>query len=223
MKPYHSILSYPSRKTKKGIEAVPEELLTEWSYKLFALMNLTWDYVDTICDLCIGMRLEPTKRLVRQISGLKREYDRFRWRCIDRDMENSETDHGLRIEDSFRDDFGKLLNGIEIEVNKLDLIKSHKSLVIAVQQALTLMDAVKIYARWCDSQIASYDVWVCDCCVVQTEFLKLYPIIPEFAGDCYQPDIEARRLTAGILANRLRSIRLEEILSEKEIANLMKS
>lgn len=186
-------------------------------------MNLTWDYVDTICDLCIGMRLEPTKRLVRQIRGLKREYDHFRWCCIDRDMENSETDHGLRIEDSFRDDFGKLLNGIEIEVNKLDLIKSHKSLVIAVQQALTLMDAVKIYARWCDSQIASYDVWVCDCCMVQTEFLKLYPIIPEFAGDCYQPDIEARRLTAGILANRLRSIRLEDILSEKEIANLVKS
>ena len=75
--------------------------------------------------------------------------------------------------------------------------------MIAVQQALTLMDAVKAYARWCDKKIASFGVWVCDCCMVQTEFLKLYPLIPLFAGDCYNPDSQARTLTAQIIVNKL--------------------
>lgn len=218
MRPYHTILTPPSppRRRKKSIEDVPDELLTEWSYKLFALMNLTWDYVETICNLCIGMRLQPTKPLVREVRALKREYDRFRWRSVDSHMESCETDHALRFEDRFRDDFSRLLNGIDLEVAKLDLTHDHRLLVIAVQQALTLMDAVKIYARWCDREIAGFGVWVCDCCMVQTEFLKLYPLIPQFAGDCYQPGINARKLTASILVNRLKEMPLYELLNEEE-------
>lgn len=216
MIPYHSIITPPPHERKKTIEDVPEHLLTEWSFKLFALMNLAWDYVDTICDLCISMRLSPTKPLVRKVRELKREYDRFRWQVVDRRMEENETSHGLRFEECFKDDFKRLVNGLEVEVNKLDLTPSHKSLVIAVQQALTLMDAVKIYARWCDSQIASMGIWVCDCCMVQTEFMKLCLIMPEFAGDCYQPDITARKTTAAILVNRLKSVSLIQLLNENE-------
>lgn len=220
MIPYHSI-NIPPPPVRKTIEDVPEHLLTEWSFKLFALMNLAWDYIDTICDLCIGMRLAPTKPLVRQVRALKRDYDRFRWKVVDKRMESNETDHGLRFEETFGADFRRLTNGIEMEVNKLDLTPEHRSLVIAVQQALTLMDAVKIYARWCDKEIARHGVWVCDYCMVQTEFLKLFGIIPEFAGDCYRPDIEARRTTSKILANRLREIPLHLLLNENEytIAN----
>lgn len=216
MIPYHSILTPPPSVRKKTIEDVPEHLLTEWSFKLFALMNLAWDYVDTVCDLCISMRLTPTKPLVRTVRQLKREYDRFRWAVMDQRMEDNETDHGLRFEDCFREDFSRLTNGIEVEVNKLDLTPPYKSLVIAVQQALTLMDAVKIYARWCDSQIAAMGIWVCDCCMVQTEFMKLYDLVPQFAGDCYQPDISARKTTAAILVNRLKEVPLHRLLNENE-------
>ena len=216
MKPYHTISTLRTPAQKKTIKDVPERLLTEWSFKLFALMNLAWDYVDTICDLCISIRLEQTKPLVRQVRNLKREYDHFRWAVMDGRMERNETDHGIRFENLFEDDFERLVNGIEIEVNKLDLKPEHKTIVIAVQQALTLMDAVKIYARWCDKEIARHGVWVCDYCMVQTEFLKLFPIIPVFAGDCYQPDIEARRTTSRILANRLREIPLNLLLNENE-------
>ena len=213
---YHGITAPPPPRRKNGIEAVPDNLLTEWSFKLFALMNLTWDYVDTICDLCISMKLQPTKPLVRTIRALRREYDRFRQRSVDSETERNETDHGLRFEERFGEDFRRLTNGIEIEVNKLDLTHDHRLLVIAVQQALTLMDAVKIYARWCDREIAGFGVWVCDCCMVQTEFLKLYPLIPQFAGDCYQPGINARKLTASILVNRLKEMPLYELLNEEE-------
>lgn len=196
----------------KTIKDVPDELLVEWSYKLFALINLAWDYVDTVCNLAAGMKLEPTKPLVRTVRGLKREYDRFRWGVFGSRDEINETNGGLRFEEKFKADFGRLLNGIELEVNKLDLNADHRLLVIAVQQAMTLMDAVKVYARRCDKQMADMGVWVCDCCMVQTEFLKLFPLMPQFAGDCYQGVIEARRLSSGILANRLTAMRLADLV-----------
>lgn len=193
----------------------------EWSFKLFALMNLAWDYIDTVCDVCITMRLEPTKALVRKIRECRKEYDRFRQRVMTSKMEENETDHGLRFEARFKDDFRKLSYGLEHEIGKLDLVADHRHLVLAVQQALTVMDAVKIYARWCDKQIASFDVWVCDCCMVQTEFLKLYSLVPMFAGDCYQPALSARKMTAGILSNRLIQVPLRDLLDDTEYLQLM--
>lgn len=210
MIPYHSIITPPGmRKRKKTIEAVPDEVLVDMSTRLFALMNLTWDYVDTILDLCISLRITETKPLVRKIRELKREYDKFRCPSMGTVHERGEQETGLEIEEKLSVDFDRLFNGVEHEVNKLDLNKEHKALVIATQQALTLMDAVKIYARRCDRKIASYDVWVCDCCMVQTDFMKLYPLIPQFAGDCYQPNLNARKLSAGIIANKLQELELE--------------
>lgn len=210
MTPYHSILTPPGiRERKKTIEAVPDEVLVDMSTRLFALMNLTWDYVDTICDLCVSLKISETKPLVRKIRELKKDYDKFRWPSMGAAHERGEQMLGLEIEETLSEDFDRLFNGVEHEVNKLDLTKDHKALVIATQQALTLMDAVKIFAKRCDKKIASYDVWICDCCMVQTDFLKLYPLIPLFAGDCYQHNLSARKLSAGIIANKLQDLELK--------------
>lgn len=203
MKHYHTFTTLPPKRHTKTIEDVPGELLTDWSAKLLALMNLSWAYIDTICDLCIAMRLEPTKKLVRAIRTLRREYDRFRWPLTGPKFESEEAQWAEDVENLFQADFAKLFYSLSTETSKLGLTEDHKALVIAVQQALTLMDAVKAYARWCDKKIASFGVWVCDCCMVQTEFLKLYPLIPLFAGDCYNPDSQARTLTAQIIVNKL--------------------
>lgn len=207
---YHSLIQSPlERHRKKGIEAVPDELLVDMSSRLFALMNLTWDYIDTICDICISLRIDDTKPLVRKIRELKRRYDQFRARSMCGVHERNEQELGLEIEERLSADFERMLNGVELEVNKLKLDSSYKPLVIATQQALTLMDAVKIYARSCDRKIAEFNVWICDCCMVQTEFMALYPLVPMFAGDAYQPNLTARKLSAGIIANRLASLDLE--------------
>lgn len=218
---YHTFL-WPGKaiqEVKKGIEEVPEDLLIEWSFKLLALMNLAWDYVDTICDICVSMRMESTKKLVRQIRLLKSEYDKFRCRVMSKHMEDEETGHALRFEECFKDDFTRLFYGLEAEVNKQKMSPELKSLVIAVQEALTLMDAVKIYARWCDTQIKGFGVWVCDCCMVQSEFLRLYALVPKFAGENYKSGDNTRKLTARILANRLRDTHIEHLLTPEEIKN----
>ena len=132
-------------------------------------------------------------------------------------MENNEVDHGLAIEDILKDDFYKMYNAIEMEVNKQKLSKDNKTLVIAVHQAMALIDAVKIYARWCDKEIAKFDVWVCDYCMVQKEFLMLDSVIPKTIGMLYIPNMPSRKLASSIIANKMKGIRLEQFLCEDEV------
>lgn len=199
------------RQKKDTIYAVPDDKLVEWSLKLFSLMNLTWTYVDTICDLCVQMRRKETKGLVRTVRELKREYDRFRQYCMPPELEKDEERRALLFEEYYSTDFDRLFNGLHNEVSKLGLDEDNRIYVIAVQQCLTLIDAVKLYARWCDAEIAKYGAWVCDCCMVHSAFLMLAELMPRFAGDCYQPDLETRRLTAGILKNRLLTLKIDVI------------
>lgn len=194
------------KKKEKTLQDVPSEMLVEMSIKLFSLMNLTWGYVETVCDLCIQMRIYETKPLVRAIRNLKREYDRFRSNVLWDKEVKCETNRGEWLEDAFIADFDRLFNGLENETSRFDLKREHKTLVVAVQQCLTLIDAVKIYARWCDTRIKEYGVWVCDCCMVQKEFLALPPLIEQFAGDCYDKYSQTREMTAKILVNRLHGL-----------------
>lgn len=200
----------------KMLDAVPDSKLVEWSLKLFGLMNLAWDYIDTICDLCIQMRLADTKPLVRTVRHLKREYDIFRQKTYDRRMEDFETDHGLRIEEYLADDLRKLANGLDMEARRIGLKESHRDLLVAVYQALTLMDAVKGYARLCDRRIAGYGVWTCDCCMVFSEFLRLYPLIPQFGGDCLRNNLDVRVTSARIIVNRLDALDTGSLLCDEE-------
>lgn len=203
-------------KYKKTIEAVPLEVQLRLSFKLFALMNLAWDYVDTLCDLCIAEKLSETKPLVRRIRELKRDYDKFRWRSMDKDSVNQEEERGLYIEDQLKGDLKKLQYGLENDIAKLDLTPRSFNLVLATQQALTLMDAVKDYARRCDKVIASYNVWISDCCLVLPQFLALFNLVPQFAGDCYQSNLNARKLSAGIIANKLQLMEVPAIFKDND-------
>lgn len=197
----------PKPRFRYAIDVVPQELMLEWGVRLYTLMNLAWDHVDTICDLCIQMKVAETKPLVRRIRQLKREYDQFRSRCIDSDFERKETERAEAFVDTFRQDFKLLFNAIDFEVAKLGLEKNRRALVIAVHQALTVMDAVKAYAATCDAEMRKMGLMVKDCSMVQSEFMELYSIVPLFAGDCYSR-LEVRKLTAGILRNRIARIQV---------------
>lgn len=182
---YHKISRpKPPGKQFKSIEDVPTDLLLNWSTKLFALMNLTWTYVDTIRDLCITMRKGGvTKKLNRELREVKLEYDRFRGGVICRTLEADETQRGEDIEQFVDAQLQGLYYGLTTEINKLGVGKDDTMYLLAVFQALTLMEAVRKYARWCDKEIAKFGVWTCDCCMVQTEFMKLFTLIPQYAKE----------------------------------------
>lgn len=210
-KPMHSISINPGqRKKMKDITEVPEELLIKWSIRLFALMNLAWDYVDTILDLCIQQRISETKPLCRTIRELKRDYDKFRSRSMTEDKEREEEETAMIFEEMFDKHFKILAINLDTEVRKYDLNEDHTMLVIATQQAMTLIDAVKIYAKRCDKSLSDLGVWTCDYVLVQTEFLKMASLIPQFAGNCYKADLPIRKQTAMIFANSLERLPIPE-------------
>ena len=188
-------------------EVVDEDTMMEWASSLCTLMNLTWGYVETILDMCVLMKLKETKPLVRKIRELKREYDQFRHTKIDDECERKETETAEAFEDLVQNHLSKLFNGIDFEMRKIGLKDDWKALAIAVHQAMTLMDVVSLYARRCDAEIRKRGLEVEDRCMIQKEFLALYPLIPQFAGDCYIKDFPARKITANILLNEI--VRLE--------------
>lgn len=206
----------PVAREKTLLEAVPDTLLVEWSAKLYTVMNLAWGYVETILDLCAQMKIPDTRPLCRTIRELKREYDRFRSSSMWGGADAEESKRAEDFEDFFSEDFDRLFNGLEMEVNKLDLTPPHKLLVIAVQQTLTLMDAARSYAIWTDSEIRKYGAWADGCSFMQKEFLALYPLIPQFAGDCYSPDLSARKLTADILVGKMHRCMVVRIEGEED-------
>lgn len=184
-------------------EVVDEDTMMEWASSLCTLMNLAWGYIDTILDLCVLMKLKDTKPLVRRIRELKREYDQFRHTKIDDATERIETETAEAFEDCVQKHLAKLFNGIDFEMRKIGLKDDWKALAVAVHQAMTLMDVVSLYARRCDVEIRKRGIDVEDRCMIQKEFLALYPLIPQFAGDCYIKDFPARKITANILLEEI--------------------
>lgn len=185
------------------IDDLPQQELCLWGLRLFALINLSWDYIDTILQVCSNHRMDETKRLARRVRELKREYDQFRI-CgpVDGSFEKAETRHGLIIEEIYEGDFDRLFASLTLEADRRKLTGGGRELFIAVHQALALMDAVRMYARWCDRQMASHGVWQTDCCMVQQQFLDLFPLIPQFLpGVLRNPAFH--ETSARIIANRL--------------------
>lgn len=202
-------LNYPKR-TTKTLDDIDNQDLTEWSIKLFLLMNLTWGYVDTILNLCAQMKLQEVKKQCREIKELKRSYYIFRQSFYSSQEESNETERGEWFEETFSADFDRLFTSIEMEAKRVSKDEAHRILLVAIHQALTLIEAVKSYARYCDDEIKKQDVWVCDCCMVQTEFLKMSEILGKFICAKDERFIPLRRTSSNILVNRLKSLEVWE-------------
>lgn len=185
------------------VNKLPPKLMMEIGAKLYLLMNLTWGYVDTILDLCREMRLSETKKLAREIKELKRGYDQFRSSSMG-DLETAqEEEMGVWFEEIFSKDFKKLFASIDMESGRIAESKEQKILYVSVHQCLTLIEAVKVYARFCDGRIKEHGAWTCDYCMVQTEFLKMHTIIKKYPSAMDPRFVPLREVSAKILANRL--------------------
>ena len=128
------------------VDNLPLKLMRDLGAKLYLLANLSWGYVDTVCRMCIELRLEDTKKLVREIRNLKREYDRFRAPTMGDLETRQEEEMGVWFEESFLNDFNTLYNHLDIESGRTLPDRQQKMYVVSLHQALTLIEAVKKFA-----------------------------------------------------------------------------
>lgn len=196
-----------SRKNlSERIDNLPLKLMRDLGAKLYLLANLSWGYVDTVCSMCIEIRLDETKKLVREIRNLKREYDRFRAPTMG-DMETrQEEEMGAWFEESFLNDFNTLYNQMEMESGRTLPDRQLKMFVVALHQALTLIEAVKKFALYGDERIKEHGAWTCRYCMLQKEYLLMHDVLKRFPSADNERFKPLRERSASILVNRLHQI-----------------
>lgn len=195
----------PGRKT---LGNVPQADLGHMAVKIYLIGALVWDYTDTILDISAQMRIGATKKISRAIRELRQDYDRVRARNLDSKYVEREWELAELFESINKDHFTKLYNALQNEIrHDTNLDKDYEILVGAVQIAMTVLDALKLYAAQCDQFIHKYYP-AAPHSILPDHFRRLSILLPEYAGDCYNRRSTARQLTARILLNSINDIEL---------------
>ena len=188
------------------VDNLPIKLMRDLGAKLYLLANLSWGYVDTVCSMCIELRLEETKKLMREIRNLKREYDRFRAPTMGDLETRQEEEMGVWFEESFLNDFNALYNQMDMESGRSFTDKRQKMYVVSLHQALTLIEAVKKFALYGDERLKEHGVWTCNYCMLQKEYLLMHDVLKKFPSADDERFKPLRERSASILVNRLHQI-----------------
>lgn len=188
-----------------SVDDLPEDERAARLVKLGMLSSLAWDYTNTVLDISSRMRIDALRAPSRAIRQIKREYDQSRSRVFYAESILKETELGQFFEEINADAFSKLCQGLKVETGHIrDLDDDNSMLVCAVQMAMTLIDAVKLYAADFDSWMESRGVR--GKTTMPSHLTRLAILLPQFAGDCYDARSESRRITAGVLFNEIRAI-----------------
>lgn len=185
---------------------VPREEISPRAVKLFVFAALTWDYVDTVLDIASQMRLRNgTQKVSRRIRELRDDYNRVRSRSLDEAHFAEEWRLAQLFEKINKVHLAKLNYALKAETSHdYALDEDYEMLVVAVQTAMTLLDALRMYAAECDAMIRRY--YPAPHSILPPQVAELSGLVPLFAGNCYNAASEARRLTARILLNEINAI-----------------
>lgn len=193
---------------RKKLDDVPQRELAHISVKIYLVGALVWDYADTVLNIAAQMRIGgATKKLTRAIRELRKDYDYIRSKDLDKAHIEKEWELAELFESLNKEAFKKLCNGLITEIRRdTNLNKDYEVLVEAVQIALTVLDALLLYAAQCDKFIRQY--YPAPHSVLPDHFRRLAILLPEYAGDCYNHHSQARYVTARILLNEINKIEL---------------
>ena len=190
-------------------DSIPDSVTIPFAMRLFAMQNLTLQYVDTVTGFCVEKRIGGTKPLVRAVReqrlGIDRLYAGSFKGEAGRLAKESEARNAAEFEDNADALLTRLFYGLDTEVGRLGLKGDDKALVIAVHQALTIADVARMYAREGDEMLRRYHVPVArtGCSMLPDEFLAIADLLPQFAGDCYKLS-PSRKITAKAMLTVLR-------------------
>lgn len=197
---------FPRHKT---LDDVPQRELAHRSVKIYLLGALVWDYADTVLNIAAQMRIGgATKKLTRAIRELRKDYDYIRSKDLDKTHIEKEWELAELFESLNKEAFKRLCNGLIAEIrHDTNLNKEYETLVEAVQMAMTVLDALNLYAAQCDKFIRQYYPQAPHS-ILPDHFTRLGILLPEYAGDCYNRHSKSRHITARILLSEINKIEL---------------
>lgn len=199
--------NYPPLPKKRSLDDVPQDKLLMMAVKIYLVGSLVWDYAGTVLDLVSTMRPDGTKKLTRTVREIKRDYDSLRSLDLDRAHLAREAELALLFEQIHKERFNTLWLGLRSETRRYGLDPDSSALVESVQMAMTVLDALKLYASECDAFIRRYYPEAPHS-ILPDHFIRLAVLLPQFAGDCYDGASNTRSITARILLNEIKNIEL---------------
>jgi hypothetical protein len=200
---------FQMRKQTHTLADVPQMELYKMAVKQYFLGALAWDYADTVNDLAASMRLDGTKKISRAVNNLRREYNSVRSLDLDAKHRDKEWELAQLFESINKQHLSRLYTSLcnEIRRDHTKLTDEYVTLVASTYVALTVLDTVMLFARQCDRYIEIYYPEAPHS-ILPDHFVQLAKLLPLFAGDIYNPNMQARTLTAKILLNEVNRIEL---------------
>lgn len=171
----------PNRSAKK---MVPRSVMFNMSIKLYMIGSLVWDYADTVLDLVRQAKISETKKISRELRELRDGYLAFRAQCGSDTLEE-EAHLGLMFEELNQKRMNKLYKDLCVEIKyTTQLDETWRTICASALTALTVLDAMKMYARHCEKRIDSYGAQRIHS-VLQDEFVRLGVLLGKFLqGKC---------------------------------------
>ena len=197
---------FPPVPRRRTVLDLPPHIVGSMTIRLYILGALAWDYADTVLNIMAVLRPEGTKELCRTVRQLRLDYDRFRQYSVDDKHVAREAELAMEFEEISAPLFKSLNDSLAAETAPLNLVPDHALLVIAVQTALTVLDAMVLYPADCDKWLRSQGV--CGHSILDDRFRRLAFVLPKFAGDSYIPRSESRARAARNIVCGIRAVEL---------------
>lgn len=184
-------------------EVVPEKLLNRMAIKIYMVGSLVWDYADTVLDLVRQARISETKKHSRELQAVRERYLRFREKHGGDSMAE-EARLGLMFEQLNQKRMDRLYKHLCVEIRyTTQLNEQWRTICASVLTALTVLDAIKLYARECDRRIAAYGA-LRGHSILQDEFEQLGRVLHKFVeGRCYSGLVTRRQVAQELYAEIL--------------------
>lgn len=192
------------------------DTLVVMAVRLYTLVNLMWQYVDTVCDMSAIRRDEKCKKYVRQVRNLYRDYESFRKAHITSEGTESESRRAESVEEYTSERLSNHRKELLSRLNKLDMSDEDKLYYIACHQALSLLEASLMLADMFTGDLKEMVGWVPRRSILQDEVQQLVPLLRKLLPDGWieWKDIQLR--TARHLAKFTYNIQIN-IVKEEEL------
>lgn len=175
-------------------EVVPKQVLNRMAIKIYMVGSLAWDYADTVLDLVRQAKISETKKQSRELQAVHERYLRFRRAHGDSMAEEARL--GLMFEKLNQKRMDKLYKHLCVEIRyTTQLSEQWRTICASALTALTVLDAIKMYARECDRRIDAYGARR-EHTILQDEFEELGRVLYKFVEGRCNSDLVTRRKVA---------------------------
>ena len=137
---------------------IDSDIFFRYFYLPFVIMDVFYDYVDTILDQMKVLRIEALKKLSRSLKDLRADYNYLKFRFLDYKHRTEQNEHMEYFIDMYSKEFSSEFNLIKWKVssNRKMLLPDWQIFIASVYMGICVYFALKDYSKEADVEIAKH-------------------------------------------------------------------